>query len=66
MTCLILLADGLHSTGGLAIGASFVVSTEVGIVTWIAAVAHEVPQELGDFGIGTTWATSRHSRTESS
>jgi zinc and cadmium transporter len=52
VTYLILLADGLHNfIGGLAIGASFLVSTEVGIVTWIAAAAHEVPQELGDFGI---------------
>jgi zinc and cadmium transporter len=52
VTYLILLADGLHNfIGGLAIGASFVVSTDVGIVTWIAAAAHEVPQELGDFGI---------------
>ena len=54
VTYLILLADGLHNfIGGLAIGASFTVSTEVGIVTWIAAAAHEVPQELGDFGIMT-------------
>jgi zinc and cadmium transporter len=52
VTYLILLADGLHNfIGGLAIGASFVVSTEVGVITWIAAAAHEVPQELGDFGI---------------
>jgi zinc and cadmium transporter len=52
VTYLILLADGLHNfIGGLAIGASFLVSTEVGVVTWIAAAAHEVPQELGDFGI---------------
>ena len=52
VTYLILLADGFHNfIGGLAIGASFLVSTEVGIVTWIAAAAHEVPQELGDFGI---------------
>jgi zinc and cadmium transporter len=52
VTYLILLADGLHNfIGGLAIGASFIVSTEVGVVTWIAAAAHEVPQELGDFGI---------------
>jgi len=52
VTYLILLADGLHNfIGGLAIGASFIVSTEVGIITWIAAAAHEVPQELGDFGI---------------
>ena len=52
VTYLILLADGLHNfIGGLAIGASFTVSTEVGVITWIAAAAHEVPQELGDFGI---------------
>lgn len=52
VTYLILLADGLHNfIGGLAIGASFLISTEVGIVTWLAAAAHEVPQELGDFGI---------------
>jgi zinc and cadmium transporter len=52
VTYLILLADGLHNfIGGLAIGASFMVSTEVGVITWIAAAAHEIPQELGDFGI---------------
>jgi zinc and cadmium transporter len=52
VTYLILLADGLHNfVGGLAIGASFLVSVHVGVVTWVAAAAHEVPQELGDFGI---------------
>ncbi|MBK9179469.1 MAG: ZIP family metal transporter [Acidimicrobiales bacterium] len=49
---LILLADGLHNfIGGLAVGGAFVVDTGVGIVTWLAAAAHEVPQELGDFGV---------------
>lgn len=52
VTYLILLADGLHNfIGGLTIGASFVLGVEVGIITWIAAAAHEVPQELGDFAI---------------
>jgi zinc and cadmium transporter len=52
VTYLILLADGLHNfIGGLAIGASFIVGTDVGIITCIAAAAHEIPQELGDFGI---------------
>jgi zinc and cadmium transporter len=52
VTYLILLADGLHNfIGGLAIGASFMVSIEVGVITWVAAAAHEIPQELGDFGI---------------
>jgi zinc and cadmium transporter len=49
---LILLADGLHNLiGGLAVGVAFVVDIRVGIVTWLVAAAHEVPQELGDFGI---------------
>jgi zinc and cadmium transporter len=49
---LILLADGLHNLiGGLAIGAAFVADTRLGVVTWLVAAAHEVPQELGDFGI---------------
>jgi zinc and cadmium transporter len=49
---LILVADGLHNLiGGLAVGSAFVVDTRLGIVTWLVAAAHEVPQELGDFGI---------------
>jgi len=52
VTYLILLADGVHNfIGGLTIGASFMISPQVGIVTWLAAAAHEVPQELGDFAI---------------
>ncbi len=51
-TYLILVADGLHNfIAGLAIGASFLVSVKVGLITWVAAAAHEIPQELGDFGI---------------
>jgi zinc and cadmium transporter len=49
---LILLADGLHNfIGGLAVGGAFVVDIRVGVVTWLAAAAHEIPQELGDFGV---------------
>jgi zinc and cadmium transporter len=49
---LILIADGMHNfIGGLAVGAAFVVDIRVGIVTWLVAAAHEVPQEFGDFGI---------------
>jgi zinc and cadmium transporter len=49
---LILIADGIHNfIGGLAIAGSFMVSFEVGMITWIAAAAHEIPQEFGDFGI---------------
>lgn len=49
---LILVADGLHNfIGGLAVGGAFVVDVRLGVVTWLVAAAHEVPQELGDFGI---------------
>ncbi len=52
VTYLILLADGLHNfIGGLAIGGSFMVSVKLGLVTWIACAAHEIPQEMGDFGV---------------
>jgi zinc and cadmium transporter len=52
MGYLILVADGLHNlVGGLAVGSAFVVDIRLGIVTWLVAAAHEVPQELGDFGI---------------
>jgi zinc and cadmium transporter len=48
----ILVADGLHNLiGGLAVGSAFVVDVRVGTVTWLVAAAHEIPQELGDFGV---------------
>jgi zinc and cadmium transporter len=52
LTYLILIADGLHNfIGGLAVAGAFLIDVRVGISTWLAAAAHEVPQELGDFGI---------------
>ena len=49
---LILIGDGAHNLlGGLAVGGAFLIDVRVGIVTWVVAAAHEVPQELGDFGI---------------
>lgn len=52
LTYLILVADGLHNfIGGLSIGATFLLDVRLGITAWLAAAAHEVPQELGDFGI---------------
>lgn len=48
---LLLVADGVHGfIGGLAVGAAFVVDIRLGISTWLVEAAHEVPQELGDFG----------------
>ncbi len=47
---LILLGDGLHNfLGGMAVAGTFVVDVRLGIATWLAAAAHEIPQELGDF-----------------
>lgn len=52
LTWLILIADGLHNfVGGLAVAGAFLVDVRLGVVTWLAAAAHEIPQELGDFGI---------------
>jgi zinc and cadmium transporter len=52
LTYLILIADGVHNfIGGLAVAGAFLIDINVGIGAWIAAAAHEVPQELGDFGI---------------
>ena len=52
LTYLILIGDGLHNfLGGLAVAGTFLIDIRLGIVTWLAAAAHEVPQELGDFGV---------------
>jgi zinc and cadmium transporter len=52
LTYLILLGDGLHNfIGGLAIAGTFLVDIRLGIMAWLAAAAHEIPQELGDFGV---------------
>ncbi len=59
---LILLADGLHNLiGGLAVGGAFVIDIRLGIVTWLIAAAHEIPQELGDFGLLVHSGWSRRS-----
>ncbi|MCF8109357.1 MAG: ZIP family metal transporter [Desulfohalobiaceae bacterium] len=52
MGVMILIADGLHNCiGGVSIGALFVSDFRLGLTAWAAAAVHEVPQELGDFGI---------------
>jgi len=49
---LVLTSDAVHNlVDGLAIGAAFMVSTEVGIATTVAIALHEIPQEIGDFGL---------------
>ena len=52
LTYLILIGDGLHNfIGGLAIAGTFLIDIRLGITAWLAAAAHEIPQELGDFGV---------------
>ena len=49
---LIILGDSVHNfIDGVVIAATFLVSIPLGIVTTIAVAAHEIPQEIGDFGI---------------
>lgn len=52
MGLLILLGDGLHNfIGGLGITSTYLINPAAGVAAWLAALAHEVPQELGDFGV---------------
>jgi zinc and cadmium transporter len=51
---LILISDGFHNfIDGLIVAAAFVVSFPLGLVTVLAVASHEIPQEIGDFGILT-------------
>ena len=47
---MILIGDTFHNfVDGVLIAAAFMADTQLGIVTSIAIIAHEVPQEVGDF-----------------
>ncbi len=49
---LILSADFVHNAvDGIIIGASFLISKEIGIATTVAVIMHEIPQEIADFGL---------------
>jgi zinc and cadmium transporter len=52
VTWLILVGDALHNLlDGLAVGGAFVVDAHLGLSTFLATAAHELPQELGDFAV---------------
>ncbi len=51
-TYLNLIGDGIHNfIDGLIIGASFFTDRQLGIAASAAIILHEIPQELGDFGV---------------
>jgi zinc and cadmium transporter len=48
----LLASDALHNVGdGIAIAAAFLVSIPLGVVTSLAVIVHEVPEELGDYAL---------------
>ncbi len=47
-----LVGDGVHNLiDGLIIAGSYLVNLQVGIATTLAVILHEIPQEIGDFGV---------------
>jgi len=47
---LIVVGDTVHNfVDGVLIAAAFLQSTELGIIAAVAIIAHEIPQEVGDF-----------------
>lgn len=49
---LIIVGDTVHNAmDGVAIAAAFLISPATGVITAIAVAAHEIPQEIGDFGL---------------
>ena len=52
LTTLSLVGDGFHNLiDGILIATAFMVDTNVGIITTLAILLHEVPQEIGDLSI---------------
>lgn len=51
-TYLNLMGDGIHNfIDGLIIGAAFFTDRQLGIAASAAIIMHEIPQEMGDFGV---------------
>lgn len=49
---MVLISDGIHNfLDGVVIAGSYAVSLPLGIATTIAVILHEIPQEVGDFGV---------------
>ncbi len=49
---MILIGDGIHNmVDGVLVAAAFLTDVHLGVITSIAIIAHEIPQELGSFAI---------------
>lgn len=49
---LIIFGDTIHNfVDGIIIASSFMVNAQLGLITALAVFAHELPQEIGDFGL---------------
>ena len=47
-----LIGDSIHNfIDGLVIAGAFLIDTKMGIATTLAIALHEIPQEIGDFGV---------------
>jgi len=47
-----LIGDGIHNfLDGMIIAAAFLIAVPAGVATTLAVVFHELPQEIGDFGV---------------
>lgn len=52
LTAINLIGDTVHNfSDGMIIAASFMVSIPLGLTTSLAVVLHEIPQEIGNFGV---------------
>lgn len=57
---LIVVGDTMHNAlDGVAIAAAFMLSPATGVITAFAVAAHEIPQEIGDFGLLLSKGMSR-------
>ena len=47
-----LIGDGVHNfIDGVVIAGTYMVDIRIGIITTLAIILHEIPQEIGDFGV---------------
>lgn len=57
---LVIVGDTLHNfIDGVVIAGAFLISIPTGIVATLAVAAHEIPQEIGDFGLLLKYGFSR-------